>query len=115
MNEPQRRRPLYLIPMIVNGICLVIFLIVGIVFLWGSTRTPDTQVNVPGILVAVFAVFDIMMVISPILMVILLILSIMNIFSGGTRLQRFTPLIFTVIMQGALTSLLLSTISGGGS
>ena len=115
MNENRRRRPLYMIPMIVNGICLVVFLIVGIIFLWGSTRTPDAQVNVPRILVVVFAVFDILMVMSPIFMVVLLILSIMNIFTEGTKAQRFTPLVFTVIMQGALVSLLLSTISGGGS
>ena len=97
--------------MIWNGFTLLIFLIVGITFFIGSRQPSDASSQLPGIIVNIFGIFDILLVISPLTLIITVLMSVFNVLRSGTRMQRFLPLTLSVILQGALTALLLSTIT----
>ncbi len=98
------------IPMIWNGLTLLVFLVVGLTFLWGSQISADTQVNLPGVLLFFFTLFDLLMIISPLTLIVTVLLSVFNVLQTGTKLQRFLPLTLSAILQGALTALFLTSI-----
>ena len=101
----------FAIPMIWNGICLFISLVVGLTFLIGSQLTLSEGSELPGIIVFFFALFDMIMMISPISLAVMVVLSIFNLMRESTNARRWTPLVFSTIMQGLLSALFLSAIT----
>ncbi len=102
---------LYWIPMIWNGLTLLVMLIVGLTFLWGSRQAVDAQVSLPNIILTFFTIFDLLLIISPLTLVALILISIFNVMRGNDKLHRFLPLAFSAVVQGALTALLLTSIT----
>ena len=110
-KEPFRFRPLFWIPALYNGFCLIVSLVVGITFMVGSRMPADTEVTLPGIILTFFTLFDIIMMISPVMLVALVIVSIFNLMRENTMMRWFLPLAATTIIQGALSALLLVSIT----
>lgn len=108
MNKP---KPFYWIPMIYNGFCLLVALVVGITFLIGSQMPADAEINLHPIILGFFTTFDILLMISPLMLVVMVIISIINLMRENTKSRRFIPLVFTTIMQGLLSALFLTTIT----
>lgn len=106
-----RFRPLYWIPMIYNGFCLLTALVVGITFLIGSQMPVTAEVDLPGIILVFFTIFDLILMISPLMLVVMVIISIFNLMKENSRSRRFLPLVFTTIMQGLLSALFVTTIT----
>ena len=104
-------RPLYWIPMIWNGLTLLVALVVGMTFLWGSQQAVDAQVDLPGIILFFFTVFDLLLIISPLTLVVMIMISIFNVMRESDKMHRFLPLTLSAIVQGALTALFLTSIT----
>ena len=51
------------------------------------------------------------MILSPLTLVVMVILSIFNVIRGSSKMERFLPLTFSTILQGALTALFLVSIT----
>ena len=97
--------------MIWNGLTLLVMLIVGLTFLWGSRQAVDAQVSLPNIILTFFTIFDLLLIISPLTLVAMILISIFNVMRGNDKLHRFLPLAFSAVVQGALTALLLTSIT----
>ena len=97
--------------MIWNGFSFLVFLVVGITFLIGSRMPSDAEVTLPGIILVFFTIFDILLMISPLMLVVLVIVSIFNLMRENTKMRRFLPLTATTIIQGAMSALLLVSIT----
>lgn len=112
-SKKYREKPqlLYWIPMIWNGLTLLVMLIVGLTFLWGSRQAVDAQVSLPNIILTFFTIFDLLLIISPLTLVAMILISIFNVMRGNDKLHRFLPLAFSAVVQGALTALLLTSIT----
>ena len=110
-KEPFRFRPLFWIPTLWNGFCLVVSLVVGVTFMIGSRMPAETEVALPGIILTFFTIFDVLLMISPLMLVVMVIVSIFNLMRENTMMRRFLPLIATAIIQGALSALLLVSIT----
>ena len=108
MTKP---RPLFWIPMIWNGLSLLVSLVVGLTFLWGSQQAVDAQVDLPAIILFFFTLFDLLLIISPLTLVVMILISIFNVMRENDKLHRFLPLTFSAIMQGVLTALFLTSIT----
>ena len=104
-------RPLYWIPMIWNGLTLLVALVVGMTFLWGSQQAVDAQVSLPKIILSFFTLFDLLLIISPLTLVVMILLSIFNVMRENDNLHRFLPLTLSAIVQGVLTALFLTSIT----
>lgn len=102
---------LFWIPMIYNGFCLLISLIVGITFLIGSQMPVTAEVQLPDIIVVCFTIFDVLMMISPLMLVVMVVISIFNLIRENTKTRRFLPLVFSTIMQGLLSAFCLSALT----
>lgn len=102
---------LFWIPMIYNGFCLLISLIVGITFLIGSQMPVTAEVQLPDVIVICFTIFDVLMMISPVMLVVMVIISIFNLIRENTKTKRFLPLIFTTIMQGLLSAFCVTALT----
>ena len=107
----EKSQLLYWIPMIWNGLTLLVMLIVGLTFLWGSRQAVDAQVSLPNIILTFFTIFDLLLIISPLTLVAMILISIFNVMRGNDKLHRFLPLAFSAVVQGALTALLLTSIT----
>ncbi len=103
--------PLFWIPVIWNGITLLVTLVVGITFLLGSMQPSDAQVDLPDIILVFFTIFDVLLMISPLMLVVMVLISIVNVIRGRSKMERFFPLTFSTIMQGLLSALLLTSIT----
>ncbi len=99
---------LYWIPMIWNGLTVLVMAVVGVTFLWGSRQPADASVSLPPVILFFFTLFDLLMMISPLTLIAMILLSIFNVMKAGSKAERFLPLAFSAIVQGALTALLLS-------
>ena len=110
-NFSRGPRLLYWIPMIWNGLTLAVMLIVGLTFLWGSRQAVDAQVSLPNIILTFFTIFDLLLIISPLTLVAMILVSIFNVMRANDKLHRFLPLAFSAVVQGALTALLLTSIT----
>ena len=112
-SKKYREKPqlLYWIPMIWNGLTLLVMLIVGLTFLCGSRQAVDAQVLLPNIILTFFTIFDLLLIISPLTLVAMILISIFNVMRGNDKLHRFLPLAFSAVVQGALTALLLTSIT----
>ena len=104
-------RPLYWIPMIWNGLTILVALVVGLTFMWGSRQAVDAQVDLPGIILFFFTLFDLLLIISPLTLVAMILISIFNVMRESDKMHRFLPLTLSAIVQGALTALLLTSIT----
>ena len=105
------RRPLFWIPMIWNGLTILVALVVGLTFLWGSRQASDAQVSLPNIILFFFTLFDLLLIISPLTLVAMILISIFNVMRDSDKLHRFLPLTVSAIVQGALTALFLTSIT----
>ena len=110
-KERRPGRPLFWIPMIWNGLTVLVFLVVGLTFLWGSQQSPDAQPALPDFILFFFTMFDLLMIASPLTLIAMILLSIFNVMRESSKLHRFLPLTVSAIVQGALTFLLLSAIT----
>ena len=104
-------RPLFWIPTIWNGLSLLVGLVVGLTFLWGSQQAVDAQVSLPKVILSFFTLFDLLLIISPLTLVVMILLSVFNVMRENDNLHRFLPLILSAIVQGALTALFLTSIT----
>ena len=104
-------RPLFWIPTIWNGLSLLVGLVVGLTFLWGSQQPVDAQVSLPKVILSFFTLFDLLLIISPLTLVVMILLSIFNVMRENDNLHRFLPLTLSAIVQGALTALFLTSIT----
>ena len=102
---------LFWIPMIYNGFCLLISLIVGITFLIGSQMPVTAEVQLPDIIVVCFTIFDVLMMISPVMLVAMVIISIFNLIRESSKARRFLPLVFSTIMQGLLSAFCVTALT----
>ena len=102
---------LFWIPMIWNGFCLLVFIVVGLTFLWGSRQPVDAPIDPPSIIIYFFALFDMLMIISPLSVIVLSIISIFNVTRARSKTERFLPLICTVLIQGSLAALFLASLT----
>lgn len=102
---------LFWIPIIYNGFCLLIALVVGITFLIGSQMPVTAEVQLPDIIVICFTIFDLIMMISPLMLVVMVVVCIFNLIRENTKTRRFLPLAFTTIMQGLLSALCVSALT----
>jgi len=110
-NRPKEFRPLFWIPMLYNGLCLVTAIIVGMTFLIGSRMPSTAEVILPPVILTVFTLFDILLMISPLMLVVMVIVSIFSLMRENSKMRRFLPLTATTIIQGALSALLLVSIT----
>lgn len=110
-GSESKKGALFWIPMIWNGISLFITLVVGITFLIGSRLPADTMPDLPGIIVFFFTLFDLLLIISPLTLIVMIIISIFNVTKARTKTERFLPLVFSGILQGALSALFLASIT----
>ena len=104
-------RPLFWIPTIWNGLSLLVGLVVGLTFLWGSQQAVDAQVSLPNVILSFFTLFDLLLIISPLTLVVMILLSVFNVMRENDNLHRFLPLTLSAIVQGALTALFLTSIT----
>ena len=102
---------LFLIPMVWNGFCLFVSLIVGITFLIGSQLPISDTPELPGIILFFFAIFDLLLMVSPLMLVVMVLISIFNLMKETSNARRWGPLIFSTIMQGLLTALFVTSIT----
>ena len=110
-ENDSKKGVLFWIPMIWNGLTLLVTLVVGITFLIGSRLPSTAEPQLPGIIYLFFTLFDLLLIISPLTLIVMIILSIINVMRGRSKLDRFLPLTFSAILQGALTALLLASIT----
>lgn len=110
-KEKQNLRPLFWIPTIWNGLTLLVGLVVGMTFMWGSRQAVDAQVDLPAVILFFFTLFDLLLIISPLTLVAMILVSIFNVMRENDKLHRFLPLTLSAIVQGALTALLLTSIT----
>ena len=110
-GNDKRYGPLFWIPVIYNGITLLVSIVVGITFLVGSMHPSDAQIDLPGIILVFFTIFDVLLMISPLMLVVMVLISIFSVMRGRTKTERFLPLTFSTIMQGLLSALLLTSIT----
>lgn len=103
--------PLFWIPVIWNSISLVVAVVVGITFILGTLQPADSQVDLPGIILVFFTIFDVLLMISPLSLVVMVLLSVVNVIRARSKTERFLPLTFSTIMQGLLSALLLTSIT----
>lgn len=111
MNVRKRPRPLFWIPMIWNGFTLLVGLIVGVTFLWGSQQPVDAQVSLPKVILSCFTLFDLLLIISPLTLVAMIMISIFNVMRENDKLHRFLPLTVSALVQGAMSAMLLTSIT----
>ena len=111
MRPRKTFRPLFWIPTIWNGLSLLVGLVVGLTFLWGSQQAVDAQVSLPKIILSFFTLFDLLLIISPLTLVAMILISVFNVMRENDNLHRFLPLILSAIVQGALTALFLTSIT----
>lgn len=104
-------RLLFWIPMVWNGATVLVALVVGLTFLWGSQQPADAQVSLPNIILTFFTMFDLLLIISPLTLVGMILISIFNVMRESDKLHRFLPLTVSAIVQGALTALFLTSIT----
>ena len=109
--EEKKAGLLFWIPMIWNGFTLLVGLIVGATFIWGSRQPVDAQVSLPGVILTSFTIFDFLMIISPLTLVAMVLLSVFNVMKGGSKTRRFLPLTLSALTQGALTAIFLTSIT----
>lgn len=107
----RKNHVLFYIPMIWNGICLFVSLVVGITFLIGSRMPVTTEVSLPGIILFFFTLFDILLMVSPVALVGLVLVSIFNLMRESSGFRRWAPLIFSALMQGLLSMLFVTSIT----
>lgn len=111
MKDIKEKPLLFWIPMIWNGFCFVVLLIVGIIFFIGSRMSSTAQVDPPDFVMFIFALFDFILVISPISLAVTVLISVFNVMQSGSKMRRFLPLTFSTILQGALSTILLVNIT----
>ena len=111
MNDIQERPLLFWIPMVWNGLTLLVFLVVGATFFIGSRLPGDAGTELPDIIMFFFAIFDFLMIISPLTLIVTVLISVFNVLQSGSKMRRFLPLIFSGIIQGALSALFLASIT----
>ena len=111
MNEIKERPLLFWIPMIWNGLTLLVFLVVGVTFFVGSRLPDGAGSNLPDAIMFFFVLFDFLLVISPLTLVVMVLISVFNVMQSGSNLRRFLPLVFSGILQGALTALFVTSIT----
>ncbi len=111
MNDIQEKPLLFWIPMVWNGLSLLVALVVGFTFLLASVRPAGAQPDVPDIIMFFFALFDFLLVISPLTLAVTVLISVFNVMQSGSKMRRFLPLTFSTILQGILTALLLTSIT----
>ena len=111
MKARKTFRPLFWIPTIWNGLSLLVGLVVGLTFLWGSQQAVDAQVSLPKIILSFFTLFDLLLIISPLTLVAMILISVFNVMRENDKLHRFLPLILSAIVQGVLTALFLTSIT----
>ena len=97
--------------MIYNGFCLFVSAVVGITFLIGSQMPTTASPVLPGIILIFFSLFDILLMISPLMLVVMVLISIFNLMRESGNFRRWTPLVFSAIMQGLLSALFLASIT----
>ena len=102
------------IVMIWNGLTLCVMLAVGITFLVGSRMPADAEPEIPGIIRALFTVFDLLLVLSPLTLIATALLSVLNALKKGSKQERFLPLGFGLVVQGILSALFLSGVMQAG-
>ena len=94
-----------------NGFCLFVALVVGITFLIGSRMPVTDTPQLPGIILGFFTIFDLLLMVSPLMLVLMVVISIFNLMRETTNFRRWTPLIFSAVMQGLLSVLFLTSIT----
>ena len=72
-----------------------------------TTASPE----LPGIILIFFSLFDILLMISPLMLVVMVLISIFNLMRESGNFRRWTPLVFSTIMQGLLSALFLASIT----
>ena len=97
--------------MIWNGLSLIVTLVVGFTFLWGSRQPATADIQPSDITLFFFTLFDILLLISPVMLVVMVILSIFNLMRENTTARRFGPLVFSTILQGLLSAFLLTSLT----
>ncbi len=97
--------------MIWNGLTLLVFLIVGVTFFIGSRQPSGSAADLPDFIMFIFALFDFLMIISPLTLAAMVLISVFNVMQSGSKMRRFLPLVFSTILQGALSALLLTSIT----
>ena len=110
-SSDRKFRPLFWIPVIWNGFTLLVGLIVGLTFLWGSFQPADAQVALPDILLSCFTLFDFLLIISPVTIIVMVLLSVFNVIRESSKMRRFLPLTLSAVTQGAMTALFLTSIT----
>ena len=110
-SREKKLRPLFWIPVIWNGLTLVIALVVGLTFLWGSRQPVDAQVSLPKIILSCFTIFDLLMMISPLTLIAMVLISVFNVIRENDKMHRFLPLTLSAIVQGALSALFLISMT----
>lgn len=110
-NKKTQIKPLFVIPMVWNGFCLFVSLVVGITFLIASQMPVGTTPELPGIILFFFTLFDLLLMISPLMLVVMVLISIFNLMRETSNFRRWAPLIFSAIMQGLLSALFVASIT----
>ena len=111
MNDIKERPLLFWIPMVWNGLTLIVFLVVGVTFFVGSRLPADAGAELPDAIMFFFALFDLLMIISPLALVVTVLISVFNVMQSGSKMRRFLPLVFSGVIQGALSALFLTSIT----
>ena len=99
------------IPVIWNGVSLFVTLVVGITFLIGSRLPSTAEPDLPEIIKVFFTLFDLLLIISPLMLVVMVVLSLFSVMRGSSKTERFLPLVFSGLLQGALSALFLASIT----
>ena len=113
MNKDQKQNYglCFWIPVIWNALTLLVFLVVGITFFLGSRLPSTAQVDLPEIILTFFTIFDFLILISPVTLIVMVMVSIFSVIRGRTGTERFLPLTLSTILQGALSALLITSIT----